>query len=313
MKDCRELLSICIPVYNNLKSLKRNVELLYELFKYNEILPLNIYISDNASEDGLDKEIANLINLYPTIIYQRNENNIGLDGNIEKVLKMATTKYAWLLGVDDSIKGDIRYIIEILEERKPDFLVLKDYNGYETGEYTNPRQIFTKFAYESNWISTDIFNTELVSQLNFEKYRGTYWGHTFAILDYLQKGELKYYLADNRGQVFHLDGNNTSWSSNFIDIMCFKWIDGIMSIDGFTYQDKIDAIKCGRLYDRMSNMWLLSLRAKGLIDLNFVNKNYNYICLYNNSPKIIIKLISICPSKLLAILRNVYIKISKVN
>ena len=66
-------LSICIPTYNRALLLKECVEsFLPEAVKYD----IPIFISDNASSDNTKDVVEKLREVYPDIIYSRNQSTI---------------------------------------------------------------------------------------------------------------------------------------------------------------------------------------------------------------------------------------------
>ncbi|MBR4625234.1 MAG: glycosyltransferase family 2 protein [Alphaproteobacteria bacterium] len=94
------LLSLCIPIYNRLPYLERQLKRMIEdkdLFKEK----IQLIISDNCSSDDLlsccEKYKSQGLNLH----YHRNETNIGPDGNFDWCFHNAGGKYVWLLGSDD--------------------------------------------------------------------------------------------------------------------------------------------------------------------------------------------------------------------
>ena len=107
-----ELLAICIPVYNNKDKLKENILNIKRAFNHYNFYP-TIYISDNCYNDRLRNEIKELLSIYPKIVYSVNQPNVGLDNNVEIVLKKSTAKYSWLLGVDDEINLNISRIMRL--------------------------------------------------------------------------------------------------------------------------------------------------------------------------------------------------------
>ena len=128
------LLGICIPTYNRGRTLGEGINKLIEL-----VAPYSIpiFISDNASVDDTQAILNQAAIVYPHIFYQRNGTNIGMDRNFEAALKMATTRYAWLLGDDDMIRPEaLENILLILERENFDLLVL---NGGHVMALTEPQ------------------------------------------------------------------------------------------------------------------------------------------------------------------------------
>lgn len=106
----KPLLSICIPTYNrapHLDWLLGNI--------WDEIQGLGgqveICVSDNASSDETPSVLSKWKKKFP-IAYGRNNANVGYDGNIIKVSKMARGDYIWFCGDDDAfLPGSIKKML----------------------------------------------------------------------------------------------------------------------------------------------------------------------------------------------------------
>lgn len=108
-------LSICIPTYNRAKYIKKNIELLIEFIKKNNLEKnIEIIISNNASSDETEK-----------ILYFFQKENFDIDlkiynhkeslyiiENIIFVAKQSKNNYFMWLGDDDYIEE--KYLLEIL-------------------------------------------------------------------------------------------------------------------------------------------------------------------------------------------------------
>lgn len=105
------LLTIAIPTYNRCAYLKENLDvLLPQCAKYEEII--KVVVSDNASTDDTQELLTSYINLYPKLIhYNRNEINIGLQGNFDKAVDLSVSKYVFLMGDDDILSPNFIDII----------------------------------------------------------------------------------------------------------------------------------------------------------------------------------------------------------
>lgn len=77
-----DLLSICIPTYNNCERLHG---LLCSILYYNR-RKAKIIVIDNASDDGTEEMMCEFKNV-EEIIYLRNDENLGYDGNQLRVIE----------------------------------------------------------------------------------------------------------------------------------------------------------------------------------------------------------------------------------
>ena len=141
---------------------------------------ITIFVSDNCSTDDtmqIGKEYSSKPNI--DIVYSRNESNLGMDGNFVTCFKSAKTKYVWLLGDDDIIIIEkVSFIVTKLKESEFGVLHLcqikkdsEDYTSYksDTEGFLNDIGIFITF------ISANIVNAKYVSEIDFQKYIGTFF------------------------------------------------------------------------------------------------------------------------------------------
>lgn len=94
-----KLLSICIPTYNRKDCL---IQCLESIVNKQDLSEIEIVISDNASSDGTNEIMKEYLIKYPNIIYFRNDENIGFDKNVLKVISLASGKYCLFIGDDDA-------------------------------------------------------------------------------------------------------------------------------------------------------------------------------------------------------------------
>lgn len=93
-----KLITICIPTYNQSKSLKR---LLNQISKYNPSNP--IIISDNGSNDDTHRIVNKFKKKLKKLKYIRLRKNFGFDYNYLTCIKKVKTQYFWVIGSDDQI------------------------------------------------------------------------------------------------------------------------------------------------------------------------------------------------------------------
>lgn len=185
----RKILSICIPTYNGGNYLKYNVNKLIGLsLKYN----FDICVSDNASTDGTQEYMLNLITKYNFIRYHRNNENMGAAYNFDCVLKMADTEYAWFLGDDDEIieEGLIK-VIEILNKNKPEICVVNGNDGnkrvkdIQSKLYMNKNEVLAEIGEHMSWISSLILSKKVVNNLKISNIKDNAFPHLIEIFKYL--------------------------------------------------------------------------------------------------------------------------------
>ena len=111
------LLTICIVTFNRaafLEVLLSSILVNFNILETSSV-EVDILVSDNASTDTTPDIVERYMKLLP-LTYNRNETNLGFDGNLMVATRMATGKYIWLMGDDDAlIDGSLKYLVRFLE------------------------------------------------------------------------------------------------------------------------------------------------------------------------------------------------------
>lgn len=182
------LISICIPTYN------RSSQLSYLLDSIiNQIdSRVEVVISDNGSTDSTLEMLTQYSKSYPTIKYQRQNENRGFVENYPAVGQMGSGEYLWFVGSDDEIspKG-IETVLSFLEaEADIDGLLvnfrlcdnsLKDMKesfwsrlNQETEVLTDKRKAFIKYWGYAGFFSASVLRRDLwkkaVEELPLKEY-----------------------------------------------------------------------------------------------------------------------------------------------
>lgn len=113
------VLTIGIPTYNRSKYLDRCLKSILDQATPELVPLLRIYVSDNASEDDTGEVVKACSGRGVEIVYQRNSENLGADGNFIKIIQgMAETRYWMLLGDDDwLVSGGLLSILSLLQSQ----------------------------------------------------------------------------------------------------------------------------------------------------------------------------------------------------
>ena len=121
-------LTICIPTYNRLKFIKKQLVFFKNEFKNNELLAKHVefIVADNASADSTADFLLQYKNENIFFKFVINSANLGLVGNIVNLLFLAKSEYVWFVSDDDDLKsGVVERILEIIENNnKPEFIFL---------------------------------------------------------------------------------------------------------------------------------------------------------------------------------------------
>ncbi|MFB5269396.1 glycosyltransferase [Paenibacillus enshidis] len=111
-------LSICIPTYNRSANLEACLQSIVSQL-HSCYVPVEVLISDNASTDNTAEVAAKFSALYPYITYYRNDENIGADRNIFKIMNMAKGTFIKLQGDDDFfVEGTLMPLIYTIQQHQ---------------------------------------------------------------------------------------------------------------------------------------------------------------------------------------------------
>lgn len=178
------LLSLCIPIYNRLSYLERQLARMLEdkdLF----VKQIQLIISDNCSEDDLESCCIRFQKQGLNLVYHRNVVNIGAECNFEWCYNHANAKYIWILGSDDiPKKGVVRKIVECLETGYYGLLHLSMTKmDQELTIYHNSDKMAVRMNYWVTFVSANILLLESLKKMNISKGNGSMIIHVPIILN----------------------------------------------------------------------------------------------------------------------------------
>lgn len=143
-------LSICIPTYNRIESLKKQIKYFIPFIDHHPD-DVELIISDNHSQDGTFDYLNVVMSSYKNLKVNTNEKNIGLIGNLHIVIGMATGEYVWIVGDDDNLYGGVaEKVLNIIENNKELKHIFLNYLTI-TGNNLNDNPVYTsKTGYFEN-------------------------------------------------------------------------------------------------------------------------------------------------------------------
>ena len=141
---------------------------------------MEIIFSDNCSTDDTEGVIRTAISEGFDCIYNKNRENLGMDGNFVTCFKMAKGKYVWLLGDDDPIIPEA--LVKIVEKLsgEEDYGLVHIYKKERFSEqeflaYHDKNDFVRTISYYTTLISSNIVRTKYVPEIDFDKYMGTWF------------------------------------------------------------------------------------------------------------------------------------------
>lgn len=113
MQDKSHLLSIAIPLYNGEEFLNRTLSAITSQICNKEV---EVVLCDDMSKDSTLEIAKKYADKFDFIHLYENEKNLGMDGNFENVANLATGKFIWFSGQDDTfLDGAITKVLEIIK------------------------------------------------------------------------------------------------------------------------------------------------------------------------------------------------------
>lgn len=181
-----KILTIAIPTYNRASYLDLCLEnICKQTNKYIDIIEL--IVSDNCSDDNTSEVVKKYIDLGNNIVYLKNDENIGPDGNFLQCFNLSKGKYLHIFGDDDVLLPGM--IDKILMHICNDDFGLIYLNSYQfiddyklplrkNNKKSNISRIYkdkNKFIIDINYmltfISGNIVNKNYVSEkINYEEF-----------------------------------------------------------------------------------------------------------------------------------------------
>lgn len=121
------ILSICISTYNRAPWLTLSLPLLLrQTAPYRDVV--EVIVCDNASTDETPKVVEPYLN-EPGFYYFRNQENVGMLGNLKVTAQHAQGQYVWILGDDDLLHhGTVERVIKAILEHPDVSLVYLNYD-----------------------------------------------------------------------------------------------------------------------------------------------------------------------------------------
>lgn len=298
------ILSICIPTYNRLSVLKETIEAYFPILNS---YPIEVCISDNASDDGTYEYLKNLEQQYNFLKYERQPYNCGIDRNMIYVINMASSQFIWPLGDDDQlIPSNFNDILNLLQSA-PDLLIL---NGIDKEGETLEKEFHAKIydnsmnAFKDLWnkmpFGSFLFDKKLLNQSYINKYLDTSHAYTGFIWESLNDLRSPKIICGKSPSVYFKDVVKT-WKNDSFKIIYYEipmWLDLL--------QEKFPIIKTDGILknylERTSSFKILAVyRSEGLL----TNENIDtYMSRFNLFQKRRAKVMVKVPSRIIKSLWN---------
>lgn len=309
-------LAFVVPTFNRADILDRCLDRLIIQAKPHNI---PIYVCDNASTDHTKDVVDRKKIAYPSIFYNRNSSNLGMDRNFEISLKSPTAEYVWMVGDTYVLPNDgVDRILETIYSKNVecDLIVLnleRRVNDTPSREYTNANSLLSQLGWHMTCISCLVFKRNIIESGSFARYYGTDLVHVGVIFEFLSSRQFKVaWLAEvsvSTDSEKVMVGN--SWYARVFEIWTILWPTLIYSLPpSYKLSEKR---KCVYDHNRKSGLMtfvgLLNLRSKNHLNYNIYTLYAQYFSMSLRLPSSIIFLISVCPRFPILCARRMYMAI----
>lgn len=137
-------LTICIPTFNRLNFIEKQLGFFKEQFENNKLLTgaVEVIVADNASTDDTALFLFEYKNKHQFFNYQVNPTNLGLVGNVVNLLDLSKTEYVWFVSDDDDLKpGVVEKILETIEDNNNPELIYLNYSMNGNSGFTGKEEL----------------------------------------------------------------------------------------------------------------------------------------------------------------------------
>ncbi|NNU78677.1 glycosyltransferase family 2 protein [Clostridium estertheticum] len=234
----RPVLTIGIPTYNRAEFLRKCIENIYS--QVGNDSRFEVLVCDNNSEDNTSTVIEELRKNYETLVYYKNDTNIGVSKNIQKVLELSKGEYINLHGDDDYFnEGVYNTIINMINSNRDCDLM---YLSMKCHPLITIRGIgMSNYQTDSGtggWISGMVINNDAYKKiLNKEKFLYSSLNHIYIQLELLRFNPNYCILS---GQINRVDtGSAGAYGYNIMEVAVQNYLDILYSFrnNGLTDQE----------------------------------------------------------------------------
>ncbi len=195
MSESAPRLTIAIPVYNEIKHIRRTLEAVISEIKSCDSR-IELLISDNGSEDGSVEiieeyvlEISRISNLGVKLL--KSKTNLGFNQNCDKLIVETSGEFFWILGAQEILlPGSLASVLEILATNPRQVVVNAEvwdeatdtlanphiYGLRGDANYKRPKDFFVEIGGPCRSISLNIVHTDAIKKTLIIPLISHYWG-----------------------------------------------------------------------------------------------------------------------------------------
>lgn len=164
-----------------------------------------VYLVDDAVDDTNSAVFKELKNAYPYIHIIRNEQNLGIDRNIQKAVDVCPCDYVWLLGEDDRMKPQgVETVLQALEEETAPFVYV-NYSATDnditflikecslilpTNQRVPAETFYRNYAWSMGFIGACVIRKSAWVSVDAQPYLDSFFAHVGRIMASIQGQEV---------------------------------------------------------------------------------------------------------------------------
>jgi len=152
----KKKLTIGLPTYNRLNYVKKQLSFFKGEIKNNKEIQekVNFIVADNASTDQTPLFLSDYKSKNDFFDYVINPSNLGLVGNVVKLLDLSTTEYVWFVSDDDDLApGIVTKVLEILVSNPKIEFIFLNYSFFNRKGFMGK----TGLRFDSKKATFDVF------------------------------------------------------------------------------------------------------------------------------------------------------------
>lgn len=182
-------ISICIPQYNRIRYLLKNLSIVSEQTYDN----IEVVIVDDCSTDNTVEEIKKLMGTYRyPIVFEVNPTNVGYDRNLRRSLELGSGDYLFTLGNDDTLNQptDITNLVKFLESNDlPEFGYcnytnfgdrnIRSNRAIRSGVIGSGKSIVSAYYPSFVFVGGLIFKRQIFHRFNTDRFDGSIYSQMY--------------------------------------------------------------------------------------------------------------------------------------
>jgi glycosyltransferase involved in cell wall biosynthesis len=199
------VLTIGIPVYNEINHIKETLKNLFEVISGSEKL-IEIIVVDNGSSDGTREYLQEIVDSEKKVSFkvQFNPKNMGFNFSCDYLIRHSKSDYLWIIGGQDKIYPEgISIALEMIKER-PNLIICNArireegknaiiseslWADTQSKNFSNLKDFYRDLAGPCQAISCNIFNANELKELLHISQVTELWGFFERLCDLTIKKE----------------------------------------------------------------------------------------------------------------------------